>query len=97
MPPTKPPSPDVEYVGRVRMLIVIDENGDVCNSEVLQKLNVQADKAAKAAVDKWRFDPTTNNGRPVMVISVVDFFYWRRADGNVIATHKTSAQMTSTK
>jgi hypothetical protein len=48
-------------------------------------------------VQKWRFNPTTNAGRPVRVISVVDFFYWRRGEGKVVATHKTSAPMTTSK
>lgn len=95
--PTKPPSPDAQYVGRVRELFVIDHSGMVCRTEILESLNSDADQAANSAVQKWRFNPTFVYGRPVSVFTIVDFFYWRQPNAKVVATHTTVAQQTASE
>ena len=84
---TKPPSSDAEYVGQVRLRFVISDKGYVCIAQVVQSLNEQADAKALAAVQNWRFSPTQQADRPVPSLSTVSFFYWRKPDGHVVATH----------
>jgi len=84
---TKPPFEDAEYVGEARVRFVVSDKGYVCIAQVTQSLNEQADAKALAAVERWRFTPTVQAGRPVPAISAVSFFYWRDPKGHVVATH----------
>jgi TonB family protein len=84
---TKPPFDDAEYVGEVRVRFVISDKGYVCIAQLTQSLNQQADAKALAAVQRWRFTPTMQADHAVPALSNVSFFYWRDAQGHVVATH----------
>ena len=47
--------------------MVIDVNGQVRESTVLQSARSDLDLAALEAVRKWRFEPATLDGKPVPV------------------------------
>ena len=56
--------------GTVYLEATIDENGHVINMRVL-KGHALLDAAAKEAVSKWRYSPTTLNGERVPIIMTV--------------------------
>lgn len=84
---TKPPFPDAEYLGPVRVRFVVTDKGYVCVAQIIQALNEQADAKALAAVQNWRFTPAVQGDRAVPALSTVSFFYWRDPKGHVVATH----------
>ena|SRR5579872_3879388 len=90
----KPQDGDDPYVGRVRILLVTDEAGAACRTRLIDSLNPEADHAAVVAAQNWRLAPTRVSGRAVPLFSVIDFFYWRKANGKVVGTHRIAAQQT---
>ena len=60
--------------GRVLIVCVVDENGQVASTSVRQSAgHADLDKAAIAAVSKWKFKPATKAGRPVKASCTVPF------------------------
>ena len=57
--------------GKVIVEAIIDQQGDVKNTRVLQGLPLGLDKAAMEAVKTWKFKPSTLEGRPVRVYYVL--------------------------
>lgn len=55
--------PDSE--GRVVTEITIDERGAIIRKTVLQSMGSEIDNKCLAALDKWRFQPATQNGVPI--------------------------------
>lgn len=53
--------------GAVIVEAVIDEQGEVTQARVLQKLPMNLDRAAVEAIQQWRFKPAMMGGRPVKV------------------------------
>ncbi|HSK79671.1 MAG TPA: energy transducer TonB [Thermoanaerobaculia bacterium] len=53
--------------GAVRVEAIIDEQGRVTNVRVLRALPMGLDRAAVEAVEQWRFQPATLDGRPIKV------------------------------
>lgn len=54
--------------GTVVIRCVIDRQGRIRNAEIVESAHPLLERAALAAVQKWRFHPGTLNGRPVDVI-----------------------------
>ena len=52
-------------VGRVTLVSVIDEKGDLVESSVAQSNNPWFERPALDAVFKWKFSPAMKDGRPV--------------------------------
>jgi protein TonB len=59
--------------GRVLITCVVDETGKVVSSTVKQSAHPELDKAALAAVSKWKFKPASKAGRNVTAKCVVPF------------------------
>jgi len=61
--------------GTAVLSLVVDASGSVRDVQVIQPLGAGLDEKAIAAVNQWKFDPATKDGKPVPVaISVeVDF------------------------
>ena len=60
--------------GRVLLVCVVDENGQIASTSVRQSAgHADLDKAAIAAVSKWKFKPATKAGRPVRASCTVPF------------------------
>jgi TonB family protein len=57
--------------GKVIVEAIIDQQGDVKNTQVLQGLPLGLDKAAMEAVKTWKFKPSTLDGKPVRVYYVL--------------------------
>lgn len=57
--------------GPVIIQATIDEQGNVVDTEVLRGLGLGLNDAAMAAVQQWKYTPTTYNGRPVSVLLTV--------------------------
>jgi TonB family protein len=57
--------------GKVIVEAIIDQQGDVKNTRVLQGLPLGLDKAAVEAVKTWKFKPSTLEGKPVKVYYVL--------------------------
>lgn len=55
--------PDSE--GKVVIEITIDERGDIVRKTVLQSMGSEIDNKCLAALEKWRFQPATQNGLPI--------------------------------
>jgi len=71
VPPVYPPIAQAARVeGTVILEAVIDEAGSVTDVKVLKSVPL-LDDAARQAVAKWRYSPTTLNGVPVSVIMTV--------------------------
>jgi protein TonB len=58
----------IRYKGTVILKCVIDSSGQVVDIEVLRPEPYGLTEAAVAAVKRWRFEPSTLNGKPVDVI-----------------------------
>jgi protein TonB len=59
--------------GRVLISCVVDETGKVVSATVKQSAHPDLDKAAIAAVNKWKFKPANRDGRSVTAKCVVPF------------------------
>ena len=59
--------------GKVLVACVVDESGKVVSSSVKQSAHPDLDKAALAAVSKWKFKPAQKAGRNVRASCVVPF------------------------
>lgn len=59
--------------GRVLISCVVDETGKVVSASVKQSAHPDLDKAAIAAVTKWKFKPANRAGRSVTAKCVVPF------------------------
>lgn len=59
--------------GRVLIFCVVDETGKVVSASVKQSAHPDLDKAAIAAVTKWKFKPANKAGRSVTAKCVVPF------------------------
>jgi periplasmic protein TonB len=59
--------------GRVLISCVVDETGKVVSASVKQSAHPDLDKAALAAVNKWKFKPANKAGRNVTAKCVVPF------------------------
>jgi protein TonB len=59
--------------GRVLISCVVDETGKVVSASVKQSAHPDLDKAAIAAVNKWKFKPANRDGRSVTAKCVVPF------------------------
>jgi protein TonB len=59
--------------GRVLISCVVDETGKVVSATVKQSAHPDLDKAAIAAVNKWKFKPASKAGRNVKAKCVVPF------------------------
>jgi protein TonB len=57
--------------GDVVLKAVIDERGRVTHLEVLRGLALGLDRSAVDAVRRWRFRPSTRNGKPVKVFYIL--------------------------
>lgn len=58
----------VRLTGIVILEAVIDERGEVTELEVLRSLPYGLTESALRAVGRWRFEPSTLDGRPVAVL-----------------------------
>lgn len=61
-----------KFQGAVMLQIVIDENGRTRDIRVIRPLGLGLDEKAIEAVQKWRFKPSTKDGRPVPVQANVE-------------------------
>lgn len=77
LPPVRRYAPPARYPeiaraarieGKVVVEAVIDATGRVTRVRVLESLPLGLDRAAVEAVERWRFEPATNNGKPVAVL-----------------------------
>jgi protein TonB len=59
--------------GKVLIACVVDESGKVVSSSIKQSAHTELDKAALAAVAKWKFKPAQKAGRNVRASCVVPF------------------------
>lgn len=60
--------------GRVLLVCIVDEKGQITSTSVRQSAgHADLDKAAIAAVSKWKFKPATKGGRPVRASCTVPF------------------------
>ena len=59
--------------GKVLVACVVDESGKVVSSSIKQSAHAELDKAALAAVGKWKFKPAQKAGRNVRASCVVPF------------------------
>ncbi|RYF42740.1 MAG: energy transducer TonB, partial [Cytophagaceae bacterium] len=59
--------------GKVLVACVVDESGKVVSSSIKQSAHAELDKAALAAVAKWKFKPAQKAGRNVRASCVVPF------------------------
>lgn len=57
--------------GAVILELIIDKQGNPRDMKVLKGLPLGCTKAAQDAVEKWRFKPSTLNGKPVEVMYVL--------------------------
>lgn len=53
--------------GTVKISTVVTEDGKPSASKVVKGLNADEDRTAMEAVEQWRFDPGTKDGKPVKV------------------------------
>jgi protein TonB len=74
-------SPNPEYVDRARkekingnvtLAMIVTAEGKVRDLKITKSLDKSLDKQALAAVNTWRFEPATKDGKPVAVHLSVD-------------------------
>ena len=53
--------------GWVRLIIIVDEKGNVIEAKLQRSSHKEFVKPALDAILQWKFEPGTKNGRPVMV------------------------------
>ena len=51
--------------GKVMVKTIIDENGNVVETEILESVNADCDKAAMDAIKKTKFTPGIKDNKPV--------------------------------
>ena len=51
--------------GKVMIKTIIDENGNVVETEILESVNADCDKAAMDAINKTKFTPGIKDNKPV--------------------------------
>src|SRR6185437_4967225 len=56
-----------KYSGTVTLSVSVDETGNVTAASVLRSLGMGLDEKAIEAVRQWKFNPATQNGKPVAV------------------------------
>lgn len=61
-----------KFQGAVLLAIVIEPDGSTSNLRVLRPLGLGLDEKAIEAVQKWKFRPSTKDGRPVRVSANVE-------------------------
>ena len=61
-----------KFQGAVLLAIVIEADGSTSNIRVLRPLGLGLDEKAIEAVQKWKFRPSTKDGRPVRVSANVE-------------------------
>ncbi len=49
----------------VRLAFVVDTKGEVHSPQVIESTDARFDRAALDAIEQWRFEPGTRNGKPV--------------------------------
>lgn len=54
--------------GTVMVEALVDEQGNVFAADVVNSVHADLDKAAVAAISDWKFEPATENGKPVMKV-----------------------------
>lgn len=67
-PQYPPAAREARVQGMVILELIIDESGSVREARILKGLPYGMDQAALDAVRQWRFEPGTQEGRPVAVI-----------------------------
>ncbi len=66
-PEFSPSSKEAYVEGVVKISTVVTPEGMPTDLTVVRGLNAEEDKTAMRAVEQWRFDPGTKNGKPVHV------------------------------
>jgi TonB family protein len=66
------------------LFLTISDKGYVCSAQLVQGFDKEADQRALEATRKWRFNPSTKDGHPVMVEMRVEVGFWRNANGELI-------------
>lgn len=61
--------------GIVRLEAVVEANGSIGATRVVQSLDSALDREATAALRQWRFEPARHNGRAVPMIVSVDLSF----------------------
>ncbi|NOX50194.1 MAG: TonB family protein [Gammaproteobacteria bacterium] len=61
--------------GWIELLFTVTEKGDVTDIQVVEASEVALEKPATTAVERWRFDPFLDEGRPIAVRSGVRFTF----------------------
>ena len=61
--------------GKVLVKAIIDESGNVAETEVIKSVNTDCDKAAVDAIKKTKFTPVTKDGKPVKAEVVIPIMF----------------------
>ncbi len=61
--------------GWIELLFTVTEKGDVTDIQIVEASEVALEKPATTAVERWRFDPFLDEGRPIAVRSGVRFTF----------------------
>lgn len=72
--PISQPLPDIDASGTARFRLRIDAEGRVREVDVLQSIPGATPKLI-AAIQRWKFKPATENGRPVEGVHLVDISF----------------------
>jgi TonB family protein len=84
-PNQTPPEAGAKFAGTVFVLLTISDKGYVCSAQLVQGFDKEADQRALEATRKWRFNPSTKDGHPVMVEMRVEVGFWRKGNGELIS------------
>lgn len=66
---------DAGVEGKVLVKAIIDEGGNVAETEVIKSVNTDCDKAAVDAIKKTKFTPATKDGKPVKTEVVIPVMF----------------------
>ncbi len=69
-----PPNPSFSSIGVV-LVAEVNANGILQNIKVNHSLGTDLDNDALEAVKKWRFEPATQDGKPVTVITTIGVLF----------------------
>lgn len=61
--------------GNTAIALVVDENGEPQDLSIVKPLGAGLDEAAIEAVQRWRFEPSRKDGKPVKVRIIVETSY----------------------
>ena len=61
--------------GKVLVKTIIDEKGNVVETEVVKSVNVDCDKAAMDAIKKTKFTPGIKDNKPVKAVVVIPIMF----------------------